>query len=65
MPFKQLSNASPNTVRSSLRLLYLLASQQHKVDLPFSVEMINLMEAEPEPKIFSLQIGEKLLKVYF
>jgi hypothetical protein len=63
VPFKQLAKTSPTTIRAALIILHLLSSQQHKVELPFSNELINLMEAEPEPKIYSLKIGEKILMV--
>ncbi|CAK5077698.1 unnamed protein product [Meloidogyne enterolobii] len=64
VPFKQLANSPPKTIRASLKLLYLLASQQHKVELPFTIDLINLMEAEPEPKIYSIKIVERILKFH-
>ncbi|KAL7080766.1 hypothetical protein ACQ4LE_000755 [Meloidogyne hapla] len=64
VPLKQLINSSPKTIRASLKVLYLLASQQHKIELPFTFDLINLMEVEPEPKIFSIQIGERIMKFH-
>uniref|UniRef100_A0A915MAK1 Uncharacterized protein n=1 Tax=Meloidogyne javanica TaxID=6303 RepID=A0A915MAK1_MELJA len=64
VPFKQLANSPPKTIRASLKLLHLLASQQHKVELPFTIDLINLMEAEPEPKIYSIKIVERILKFH-
>nr|CAD2132049.1 unnamed protein product [Meloidogyne enterolobii] len=64
VPFKQLANSPLKTICASLKLLHLLASQQHKVELPFTIDLINLMEAEPEPKIYSIKIVERILKFH-